>query len=121
MSFGMRLRAVRQAAGMTQEELALACGFNGQSRIANYESPSGGREPSIADINTICRVLSVPAGVLVDPVEFSQWQEQPSKLRHGVAVVAYRYIHADEAGRKMISAIAEAACAEYPHQKANVA
>ena len=38
MAFSDNLRAARLKAGMTQEALALACGWSGQSRIANYES-----------------------------------------------------------------------------------
>lgn len=109
MSFGQRLRSVRRACGLTQEQLALACGFSGQSRIANYEAATGGREPSIEDLNTLARALRVPVGVLVDPAEFAVWQRSPDAAARGAAEVAYRYIHADDAGRRMIEAVAQAA------------
>lgn len=109
MSFGQRLRSVRRACGMTQEQLAHACGFSGQSRIGNYEATTGGREPSIEDLNLLARALKVPVGVLVDPVEFAIWEQSPDTAARGVAEVAYRYIHADDAGRRMIEAVAQAA------------
>lgn len=46
MAFKDNLRLFRKAAGLSQEALALACGWSGQSRIANYDK--GIREPSIA-------------------------------------------------------------------------
>lgn len=88
MSFGQRLKSVRRACGMTQEQLALACGFSGQSRIANYEA-TGRREPSIEDLNLLARVLKVPVGVLVDPAEFELWQKSPDSAARGAAEVAW--------------------------------
>lgn len=37
MPYSDAIKRHREARGMTQEQLALAAGFNGQSRIGNYE------------------------------------------------------------------------------------
>lgn len=69
MSFAANLRRLRKARGLTQEQLALAAGFPGQSRISNYESEGASRrEPSEADARAIARVLGVPLGALFDPI-----------------------------------------------------
>lgn len=60
MNFAADLRRLRLAAGLSQEELAHACGYPGQSRISNYEnSGPNGREPSLSEIPVIARVLGV--------------------------------------------------------------
>lgn len=88
-SFGTRLRSLRLAAGLTQEKLAHACGYSGQSRIANYER--GIREPSLADIQTICRVLGVSPSDLVDLEVFERLagqQSHPARLDPDVLRIA---------------------------------
>lgn len=57
MGFKENLKRYRLAAEFTQEQLALACGFSGQSRIANYEK--GSRDPDFDDLEKIARALSV--------------------------------------------------------------
>lgn len=47
----------RRAAKMTQAALALACGWESQSRIGNYEQ--GKREPTLADLKLIAEAVSV--------------------------------------------------------------
>ncbi|WP_045769525.1 helix-turn-helix domain-containing protein [Xanthomonas albilineans] len=60
MSFSNTLKRLRLARGLTQEKLALACGWNGQSRIANYESNSPkAREPKLSELPVIARALGV--------------------------------------------------------------
>lgn len=60
MAFSDQLKAARIAAGMTQEQLALACGWSGQSRIANYESSSpNSREPKVSEIPLLAKALGV--------------------------------------------------------------
>ena len=55
MEFPSNLKALRQAAKLSQEQLALQCGFGTQSRISNYES--GAREPDMADLIALARTL----------------------------------------------------------------
>lgn len=57
MTFALNLKRFRKAAGLTQEQLAHACGWSGQSRIANYEA--GKREPTFDDANALAHALSV--------------------------------------------------------------
>lgn len=65
MAFSENLRRIRIERGLTQEQLALACDW-GQSRIANYESRGrNAREPSLNDIETIARALSVTRAELI--------------------------------------------------------
>lgn len=70
MAFSDRLKALRIASGMTQEALALACGWSGQSRIANYESSAPkSREPKVAEIPVIAKALGVSISELFEDAE----------------------------------------------------
>lgn len=87
MKFFERLRALRTAAELTQEGLALKCGWNGQSRIANYEadpakSKKTAREPEIDVLPVLARALGVPTGALVDDLDFDAalHSAQPSRF-----------------------------------------
>jgi phage repressor protein C with HTH and peptisase S24 domain len=57
MDFASNLKRLRKHAGMTQEALALACSWPGQSRISNYES--GTRAPTLADADLLAKALNV--------------------------------------------------------------
>lgn len=52
-----RIAHYRAQAGLSQAQLAAACGWASQSRIGNYES--GSREPKIDDVTKIAKALSV--------------------------------------------------------------
>ncbi len=56
-SLANRIKRLRKAAGLSQAQLADACGWKSQSRVGNYEA--GTREPTLADIATIASALSV--------------------------------------------------------------
>ena len=56
-TFGAKLKALRIAAGMTQEELAKKCGTSKQS-ISRYEKSD--REPNIRSAKVIADALGVP-------------------------------------------------------------
>jgi transcriptional regulator with XRE-family HTH domain len=62
MNFAQNLKSLRAASGLTQEQLAHACGYSGQSRIGNYES--GSREPELREIPTIAQALGVEIAAL---------------------------------------------------------
>jgi transcriptional regulator with XRE-family HTH domain len=65
MSFSDNLRAARLRAGLTQEALALECGWCGQSRIANYESSAPtAREPKVSEVPALARALGVSVASL---------------------------------------------------------
>jgi phage repressor protein C with HTH and peptisase S24 domain len=75
MGFKQNLRKYRDAAELTQEQLALACGFSGQSRIANYEK--GTRDPSFEDLEKLAAALGVAKadllGGTVLPAKQDDW------------------------------------------------
>lgn len=65
MNFATNLRLLREAAGLTQEELAHACGFATQSRIGNYEAQGKhSRAPKLKEIPLIANALGVSIGEL---------------------------------------------------------
>ncbi|WP_372174364.1 helix-turn-helix domain-containing protein [Xanthomonas axonopodis] len=65
MAFSDNLKRLRLTRGMTQEQLALACGWSGQSRIANYESSAeSAREPKVSDVPLIAAALGVSVAEL---------------------------------------------------------
>lgn len=72
MTFSDNLKRLRKAAGLSQEQLALACGWSGQSRIANYESASGSaREPKLSELPLMARALGVSVSTLLGEEEFA--------------------------------------------------
>jgi transcriptional regulator with XRE-family HTH domain len=77
MGFKENLRRYRVAAELTQEQLALACGFSGQSRIANYEK--GARDPDFDDLEKLARALSVDKSDLLGgsarPAKQDDWRD----------------------------------------------
>jgi phage repressor protein C with HTH and peptisase S24 domain len=81
MSFASNLKALRQAKGLTQEQLAHACGWRGQSRVANYESTGkSGREPSEADIRALAAALEVTVAELFG--EYPSAEDEYISRRH---------------------------------------
>jgi len=65
MAFSDNLRAARLRAGLTQEALALDCGWSGQSRIANYESSAPtAREPKVSEVPMLAKALGVSVASL---------------------------------------------------------
>ena len=75
MAFSDNLRAARIRAGLTQEALALACGWSGQSRIANYESSAdSAREPKVSEVPRLARALGVSIASLFGEAAASQSQ-----------------------------------------------
>ncbi|WP_440064841.1 XRE family transcriptional regulator [Pseudomonas syringae] len=60
---GLRIKRLRKATGMSQAQLADACGWKSQSRVGNYEA--GTREPTFADVETMARALGVDKSELL--------------------------------------------------------
>jgi transcriptional regulator with XRE-family HTH domain len=72
MAFSDNLRAARLRSGMTQEALALACGWSGQSRIANYESSApSAREPKVSEVPLLAKALGVSVASLFGEAQAS--------------------------------------------------
>lgn len=99
-SFAKTLRAIRKNKGMSQEALALACGWSGQSRIANYESLSekSRRQPQPEEIPVIARALGVSVAELFDEAPA---ESRPARLDLETIRNAYQAISAvyADAGR----------------------
>lgn len=68
MNFAANLRAIRNLRGMTQEEVAAACGWENATRVTNYESqssnPRNRRKPDPDDILLLARALGVGVELL---------------------------------------------------------
>lgn len=62
-SLSQRIKRLRKATGMSQAQLADACGWKSQSRVGNYEA--GTREPTLADIASIAAALGVDQSELL--------------------------------------------------------
>lgn len=62
-SLGQRIKRFRAAAGLSQAQLAEACGWKSQSRVGNYEKDT--REPSLADIEAMAEALRVDPSLLM--------------------------------------------------------
>lgn len=56
-SLAQRIKRLRKEAGLSQAQLADACGWKSQSRVGNYEA--GTREPNLADISAIAKALRI--------------------------------------------------------------
>jgi transcriptional regulator with XRE-family HTH domain len=56
-SLAQRIKRLRKKAGLSQAQLAEACGWKSQSRVGNYEA--GTREPNLADIASIAKALKI--------------------------------------------------------------
>ncbi|AIR90752.1 XRE family transcriptional regulator [Pseudomonas cremoricolorata] len=64
-SLSQRIKRLRNACGLSQAQLAEACGWKSQSRVGNYEA--GTREPTLADISAMAAALGVdPSQLLLD-------------------------------------------------------
>lgn len=59
---GERLKQAREAKGLTQRDLAAACGFSRNS-IVNWEG--GKRAPKTTDLETMARILGTSVGFLM--------------------------------------------------------
>lgn len=62
-SLGQRIKRLRKAAGISQAQLADACGWKSQSRVGNYEV--GTREPTLADIDAMAAALRIDKSELL--------------------------------------------------------
>lgn len=90
MDFATNLRRLRLAAGMTQEQLAHACGYSGQSRIGNYESSAPkARQPRPDELPKIAAALGVPVGELFGDAPLDG-QSRPLRLDPAMITETHR-------------------------------
>jgi transcriptional regulator with XRE-family HTH domain len=68
---------------MSQEQLAHACGYSGQSRIGNYESPSPkARQPRPDELPNIARALGVSVADLLSDAPSNAESAVSSRSHH---------------------------------------
>jgi len=84
LKFGHYLKRIREAKGVTQEQLALACGFPNQSRISNYENHT--RKPRLPDILKIAAELQCGIGELFGETAANDDQDWDNVLGYAQAV-----------------------------------
>jgi len=91
MAFSDNLKRLRLARGLTQEQLALACGWSGQSRIANYESSAASaREPKVSEVPLIATALGVPVAELFGESISTSQDQRLDFVRISAAVTVLR-------------------------------
>lgn len=73
-----RLRAVREAAGLSQVEAEVRSGVH---RISITRFETGKREPSIATLYQLARAYGVPVGDLLPPLAEVAAKADPPKAR----------------------------------------
>jgi SOS-response transcriptional repressor LexA len=64
-TLGSRIAHFRKIAGISQADLAKACGWKSQSRIGNYERDT--REPTLADLALIAKALRIDQAEIMMP------------------------------------------------------
>lgn len=96
-TLGERIRTIREAKGLTQNDLAIRCGWDtaGQGRIGNYEKDR--REPNLSDLRKIATALQVS---LVDLLEdqSSMVKEEPQSYLASEFVIIDQHTATSSAG-----------------------
>ena len=103
MPFHDNLRRLRLAKKLTQEQLALDCGWKGQSRIANYEadpSRKGARKPDLDGVPIIAAALGVSIQELFDPQAATSQSTRPDPDTLASALEALARINEVQVGEQ---------------------
>lgn len=88
-TLGERIARLRRAKKYTQHTFADACGWDSASRVGNYERDL--REPSLADLRLMARILGVPLIELIEgdtPNEVRELPEQYAAIPQLTAIAA---------------------------------
>lgn len=101
MTFGVKLRELRDSAGLTQEELAIKLNLKKEA-ISQYEN--GKREPKTAIMRQMCNIFGVTLDELVDGATFNN---NPKVVLYGTnnKLVDISMLGPDD--QEMIMALAE--------------
>jgi transcriptional regulator with XRE-family HTH domain len=75
MSFGARLRELRERAGLTQGGLAGLAGMS-QAGISDLEQERGGRRPSWETVQKLAKALGVTSEAFAEPAESDEKRER---------------------------------------------
>jgi SOS-response transcriptional repressor LexA len=87
-TIGQNIKNLRMQRGLSQKALAKLCGWESNSRIANYEGTGKTkREPTLSDIKRIARVLNVSAAALAFD-DFPAAGEFPAPAIKGLPVLS---------------------------------
>ncbi|NWA04788.1 XRE family transcriptional regulator [Pseudomonas gingeri] len=78
-TLGIRIKQLRKALGMSQQALAMKCGWESQSRIGNYEK--GTRQPNLGDMEKIAHALGVSLPDLVAGKDRSEIHTLPEAVQ----------------------------------------
>ena len=103
MPFHLNLRRLRTARRMSQEALALECGWKGQSRIANYEadpSSKGARKPKLDDVPVIAAALGVEVQELFDLPAAASHSARPDRSTLVAAIAALSRVNEMQVGEQ---------------------
>lgn len=109
---GNRLRELRKAAGLSQDELAEKTGVS-QPAISQLEN--GTRSMDIQWMRTFARALGCAAADLLED------EDNPDRLDNGERVLVERYRHADRAQRQSIERVTAALVPDSDEGAAEVA
>lgn len=86
-NIGQNIKNLRIQRGLSQKALAELCGWDSNSRIANYEGRGKtSREPTLSDIKRIAKALNVSAASLAFD-EFPSPKEIPTPVIKGLPVL----------------------------------
>ena len=101
MDFGERLRAARRSAGLTQQQVAKSIGIT-NSTYCGYET--GKRQPDVAKIKSLCRIIHVSADDLLG-TEFGLDKTKAPSLPDEALKVAKGYDGLDPHGKCAVRVI----------------
>lgn len=101
MEFSAQLRTARITAGLTQRQVADAMGIT-NSTYCGYET--GKREPDVAKIKQLSKILKVPADELLDTGINAQKHQ---RLSGGALQLARNYDELDAYGQRMVRMVAD--------------
>lgn len=99
--FAERLKLLRKEKGMTQSDLSEILGY-GYTAIANYES--GRNQPSLKDIQRLCKVLNVSSDYLIgiseirNPCAFLEQKDLLSLYQQAthIITICHKYLKEEE-------------------------